>query len=278
MLRRRPVLALFLFALSVPAASGEEDSSFVRYRVEQTIRLETTSARPQPVAGQLQAEPVTAVVEGRVRFLLAQKLDPDTPGQGKWHFAEVEVEGPRRDPIGAATRESAAALAAALAGMRQLEGREFNGPGAQLPVLPLGEASPAWLTAWLRWAQTGSFSGIEESPVELPGGKGSYEVNWLRSDFRQVPCHVQQASWTVPVQPAPGSLPPDLAAQGVEARTYFAAQSLEWVGRESPVLIYAERSAVRETFWELKNVERPELRQLVFRLRLVVELRVQRLP
>ncbi|MFQ5724389.1 MAG: hypothetical protein ACE5G6_07840, partial [Terriglobia bacterium] len=89
-------------------------------------------------------------------------------------------------------------------------------------------------------------------------------------------CHVQQASWTVPVQP--GSVPADLAAQGVEARTHFAAQSLEWVSREHPALIYSERSAVRETSWELKNVERPELRRLVFRLRLVVEVRVERLP
>ncbi|MFQ5723588.1 MAG: hypothetical protein ACE5G6_03775, partial [Terriglobia bacterium] len=111
MLRRRPLLVLFLFALSVAASSDDEDSSLVRYRVEQTIRVETTSARPQPVAGQLQAEPVTAVVEGRVRFLLEQELDKDVPGHAMWRFAQVEVEGPRRDPIGAATRESAAALA-----------------------------------------------------------------------------------------------------------------------------------------------------------------------
>ncbi|MGH9804439.1 MAG: hypothetical protein ACRD4D_04645, partial [Candidatus Acidiferrales bacterium] len=100
----------------------------------------------------------------------------------------------------------------------------------------------------------------------------------LRSEFRRVPCHVQQARWAVPVTPAPESLPETLAAEGVEARTHFAAQSLEWVSQEKPTLIYAERSGVRETYWDMKKVSQPALRDQVLRLRLSVELRLERLP
>lgn len=253
----------------------------VRYRVEQVFRLETTAARPQ-------AEPATTAVEGRVRFLLEQRLEQDAPRRGVWRFANVETDGPRTSPAEAKDARTEHALALGLAWLKQLEGQEFGGTLSELPVLPLGEAPPPWLTEWLGWAETGTFSGREADPVawRTPAeGEGNpseppvaYQVRWLRSEFRQVPCHVQQARWTLAVQPAPSSLPADLAAEGVEARTHFSALSLEWVSQEDPALIHAERSGVRETFWNLEKVKKPELRELVFRLRFSVQVRVERLP
>lgn len=271
------ILAALVLTLSVAAPPGEGQTPPARYRVEQVFRLETTSARP--TAGQPRAEPITTAVEGRVRLVLEQRSKAETPAQGAWRFTRVEVDGPRADPPGTASAKTERALALGLNWMRQLQGQEFTGTLADLPVLPLGEAPPAWLTAWLQWAQTGAFAGVDANPVELPTpAEAAYQVRWLRSEFRQVPCHVQEARWTVPVQPAPASVSPDLAAEGVEARTHFAALSLEWVSQDSPGLVYAERSGVRETFWNLEKVERPELRDLVFRLRFAVEVRVERLP
>lgn len=278
-----PACRVLAALLLVPVAgvSPVEPPAPVRYRVEEVFRLETTTARPQ-------GEPATTAVEGRVRLLLEQRLEPGNPLQGVWRFAEVEVEGPRSEPAEAQDARTERALALGLAWMKQLEGKEFTGPLADLPVLPLGEARPAWLTAWLRWAQTGGFSGREGNPVPWtpaveaeatpPGPAVAYELRWLRTEFRQAPCHVQQARWTLPVGPARGSVTPDLAAEGVEARAHFSALSLEWVSQDNPALVYAERSGVRETFWNLEKVKKPELRGLVFRLRFSVKVRVERLP
>jgi len=281
MILARGVLAAWLLLVPVAGVSPGESPAPARYRVEQVFRLETTTARPQ-------GEPATTAVEGRVRLVLEQRLQPGNPLRGVWRFAEVEVEGPRSEPAEAKDARTERALALGLAWMKQLEGKEFTGPLADLPVLPLGEARPAWLTAWLRWAQTGGFSGREGNPVPWtsavetegtpPDPAVAYELRWLRSEFRQAPCHVQQARWTLPVGPAPGSVTPDLAADGVEARTHFSALSLEWVSQDNPALVYAERSGVRETFWNLEKVKKPELRELVFRLRFSVKVRVERLP
>ncbi|MFQ5777742.1 MAG: hypothetical protein ACE5IP_07015 [Terriglobia bacterium] len=270
--------------LVVAGGDSRPDEPFTRYRVEQTIRLETASAPAQPARGIGGAAPTnTTTVEARVRWILEQRLRPDTVGEGTWRFTEVKVEGPQVEPAEASNPGVERALALGLEWIRKQEGREFAGALAELPVVPLGEAEPAWLAAWLRWAQTGIFSGAEKSPVSLPGGAGEgtsaiYEVRWLRTEARQVLCTVQQARWTVPVRPAMESVAPALAAQGVEARTHFAAQSLEWVSQQNPTLVYAERSGVRETFWNLEKVSQPDLRQMVFRLRFAVEVRVERLP
>lgn len=274
--------SLLVSLLCVLPAQVEPPSA--RYRVEQVFRLETTSAQAQPVPGRLRAEPVVRATEGRVRFVLEQSLEKGTPRRGHWRIARVEVEGPRTEPAEAANPEVERALALGLAWMKQLDGQEFSGAVPELPVLPLGEASPPWLTNWLRWAQTGTFSGVEADPVEPVAfakphpAAAAYGVEWLRSDSRQALCHVQQARWVVPVQEAPGSVPASLAEQGVEARTHFSAQSLEWVTQDNPTLVHAERSGVRETYWRLEKVKAPELRQLVFRLRFAVQVRVERLP
>lgn len=285
MSRRRQTMGLaLLLALGASITGGQAEPPFARYRVEQVIRLESTSARPQPVPGGVLAEPVTTAAEGRVRFILEQRRGDSTPGHAIWRFAQVEVEAPHSEPPEANNAEVERALALGLNWIQRVEGEEFTGPMTELPVVPLGEAPPAWLGAWLRWAQTGSFSGVAQNPVALPapsdGGptEVAYEVRWLRSEYRQVPCHVQQARWAVPVQEAAGAVPAQLAAEGVEARTHFSALSLEWISQEQPSLIYAERSGVRETFWDLKKVRKPELRRLVFRLRLAVQVRVERLP
>lgn len=280
---RRLNLSLLAGALCTLVAHGQAPP--LRYRVEQILRLETTSAQAQPVPGRLRADPTTAAVEGRVRFILEQRFLEK--GRGVWRFTRVEVEGPRAEPVGSSTPGVERALALGLAWMKELDGQEFNGPLADLPVLPVGEAAPPWLTDWLRWAQTGSFAGVEANPVERVGATNpksppaAYDVQWLRSESR-LPhaglCHVQQARWVVSVEEAPGSVPVNLAEQGVEARTHFSAQSLEWVAQDEPTLIYAERSGVRETFWTLEKVKAPELRDLVFRLRFAVEVRVERLP
>lgn len=259
-----------------------------RYRVEQVFRLETTTVQAQPASPGAHPQPVTTAVEGRVRLVLEHLPEPGAAGRGIWRFRQVEVEGPRTEPKENADPRAERPLALGLAWLRQLEGQEFSGAITDLPVLPLGEAPPAWLTAWLRWAQTGSFAGVDSNPVAFPQSgdpataseapAASYQVRWLRSEFRQEPCHVQQALWAVPGEAAPGSVTPDLAAEGVEARTHFAAQSLEWIAQDKPELVYAKRSGVRETFWNLEKVKRPELRELIFRLRFAVEVRIERLP
>ena len=286
------VAALLLLGVSLLAAPGGPQPLGQpppgRYRVEQVFRLETTTAQALPASPGGPSQPVTTAVEGRVRLVLEHLPEPGAAGRGIWRFRQVEVEGPRTEPKENADPRAERPLALGLAWLRQLEGQEFSGAVTDLPVLPLGEASPAWLTAWLHWAQTGSFAGVDANPVAFPATgdaattseapAGSYQVRWLRSEFRQEPCHVQQARWAVPVEAAPGSVTPDLAAEGVEARTHFAAQSLEWIAQDRPELIYAERSGVRETFWNLEKAKRPELRELVFRLRFAVEVRVERLP
>src|SRR3990167_1260865 len=277
MLSARHLLAAALFAgLSLGAAP--EAPPPVRYRVEQVFRLETTTARPQ-------AEPATTAVEGRVRFLLEQQLEEaGPPVRGVWRIAEVHVEGPRTEPADKGDPRVERTMALGLEWLRRQEGQEFHGDFLDLPVFPLGEAAPAYLTHGLRGAQTGVFAGVREAPLRFARQDSSdnlpfaYQVRWLRSEFRQAPCHVQQARWTLAVQPAPGSVPADLAAEGVEARTHFAALSLEWVSQDNPRLIYAERSGVRETFWNLEKVKKAELRELVFRLRFSVQVRVERLP
>jgi hypothetical protein len=216
-------------------------------------------------------------------MVLEQRRQAGEPGRGAWRFTEVEIEPPQTEPAGRADEGVERVFIMAMGFVKRLEGQEFTGPLSQLPVLPLGEPAPPWLTSWLRWAQTGAFSGIEGDPAAVreaseDNPQVSYQLNWLRGEFRRVPCHVQQARWAIPVTPAPDSLPSTLAAEGVEAFTHFAAQSLEWVAQENPTLIYAERSGVRETYWSLAGVEKPELKELVFRLRLAVEVRVERLP
>lgn len=281
-MRYRIRLALFgLLLTGALTVSAEEPP--VRYRVEQVLRLEMLSAEERPVPGRLPAEPVRTSVRGRLILVLEQQAEPAAAGRGVWRFTQVEVEPPQTEPAGRADDGVERVFILAMDWMKRLEGQEFSGALSELPVLPLGEPAPPWLTSWLRWAQTGAFSGLEGDPANVVAAAdypapGAYQLNWLRSEFRRVPCHVQQARWAVPVTPAPESLPPTLAAEGVEARTHFAAQSLEWVSQEKPTLIYAERSGVRETFWSLAGVEKPELRELVFRLRLAVEVRVEWLP
>jgi len=280
LLRLLPLLVL----IAAGATTSRAEEPAARYRVEQVLRLETVSAEERPAPGRMPAEPVRTSVRGRLVILLEQRPDPEQPGRGTWRFAQVETEPPQTEPAGRADAGVERVFSLAMAWMKRLEGQEFNGSLSELPVLPLGESAPPWLSSWLRWAQTGAFSGVEGDPANVAAADAdnpspvSYQLNWLRGEFRRVPCHVQQARWAVPVTPAPDSLPPTLAAEGVEARTHFAAQSLEWVSQESPTLIYAERSGVRETFWSLAGVEKPELKELVFRLRLAVEVRVERLP
>lgn len=273
MARRWMLAAVFLLCLS---GSAFAPTASTRYRVEQVVRLETTSSLLNPSDHPLWPQPVTSVVEGRVRFVLEQRASEPTTGGISWRFTQVEVGGPRTDPPEAAHADVEAALALGLNWMRQLEGQDLSGTLAELPVFPLGEAPPGWLTTWLRWAQSGSFAPTGKDPAGLPAG--SYEVEWIRSESRPTLCHVQRARWRLPVAAAPEAVSASLAAEGVEARTHFAAQSLEWVAQDGAALVYAERSGVRETFWDLGKVTKPALRDLVFRLRLAIEVRLERLP
>jgi hypothetical protein len=281
---RRPEVGLLLLLVAAGASVASAEEPAVRYRVEQVLRLETLSAEERPVPGRIAAEPVRTSVRGRLWMVLEQRREPGAPGRGTWRFTQVEIEPPQTEPAGRTDAGVERVFILAMGFVKRLEGQEFSGPLSELPVLPLGESAPPWLTSWLRWAQTGAFSGVEGDPAgvaeQVSGAPVpvSYQLNWLRGEFRRMPCHVQQARWAVPVTPAPDSLPASLAAEGVEAYTHFAAQSLEWVSQENPTLIYAERSGVRETFWSLVGVEKPELKELVFRLRLAVEVRVERLP
>ena len=274
-----PLLAALLLSLGAPSTGGTR-SPAVLYRVEQVLRLETTQSRRDPAT--LQVAPATTVVEGRVRFVLERRWPDGAAGAGTWRFTGVEVEGPNTEPPEATNAGVQRALALGLSWMKEVEGKEYRGPD-ETPVLPLGEEQPAWLSAWLRWAQTGQYAGLEGSPMQFPStatatDRADYKLTWLRSDFRQQACHVQQARWVLPVVSSPESVTEELAAQGVRARTHFAAQSLEWVAQAEPALVYAERSGVRETFWDMSGVENPELRDLVFRLRLSVQVRVERMP
>ena len=289
----RPALVL-LFCFSATGPVLGEEPAWDRYRVEQTFRLQVTTAQPLSVPGRLRLEPVSASVESRLTFHLERESAPTPsdgpegtegtegtegrPGVRRWRFTRVGVEGPAAETESPMAEGMKRALGLALARMQDLEGKEYTGDVAELPVFPLGEQAPAWLTQWLRFAQTGLFSGTEGSPVQFPGAEVHYQVRWLRSDFRREPCTVQQATWTAAVEAAPGSISPELAAEGVEARTRFSASSLEWVTQTNPQLVYAERSAVRETFWDLSQVQKPELQGLTFRLHLAVQVRVERLP
>lgn len=271
---RRCLIFFSVLSLGVPSASTEE-STTTRFRVEQVVRLETTSAPEAPAPGQLWPPSVTTAVEGRFRYVLEQR-PADSTGAASWRLTDVETDGPRTEPAEARDAGVERVFQLGLNWIRNLEEREFKGGPEELPAFPLGEAAPPWLTTWLHWAQTGSFADREHNPVALP--EASYQVEWLRSETRQTLCHVQRARWAQPVAEAPESLPASLAAVGVEARTMFAGQSLEWVAQDQPALVYAERSGVRETYWELEKVSQPDLRHLVFRLRLSVELRLERLP
>lgn len=279
--RRARILAGLTLVLAVSASFGSAQRPAARYRVEEIFRLESATAQP----GRANGDPVTTAVEGRARFVLEQQLeDAGPPARGVWRLVEVEVEGPRTEPAEKSDPRVERSLALGLEWLRRQAGQEFRGALVDLPVFPLGEAEPAYLTRWLRWAQTGIFADAVQDPLSFARREASdplpvvYQVRWLRSEFRQAPCHVQQARWTVPVEAAPRSVTPALAAEGVEARTHFSASSLEWVSQDNPALVYAERSGVRETFWNLEKVEKPELRALVFRLRLSVQVRVARLP
>jgi hypothetical protein len=259
MAAKRGMALLALFFAGTIFARAEEP--VLRYRVEQVLRLETMSVEERPTPERLPAEPLRTRVRGRLWMVLEQRREPAS-GRNTWRFTQVEIELPQTEPAGRADEGVERVFLMALGFVKRLEGQEFTGPLSQLPVLPLGESAPPWLTSWLRWAQTGAFSGIEGDPAGIGEAAGdnppvSYQLNWLRGEFRRVPCHVQQARWTIPVTPAPDLLP---------------------VSQENPTLIYAERSGVRETFWSLAGVERPELKELVFRLRLAVEVRVERLP
>ncbi len=271
-----------------------------RYRVEQVVRLESFATITDEETGELSRGMIAA--EGRVRFQLTEERYAQGPPL--FRFSEVTVERPTVTGGGELVMGMQAAMAMGLESLRRLEGREVEGDFSALPVFPLGESDPPWLTAWLRWAQTGNFSGIEGSPVALPGAKdrdkdndeskaenhtaSSYQIKWLRTETRGqqgVLCHVQQSRWSVPVQEAPGSLSPALAEKGVVARTYFAGQSLEWIAQNDPYLVFAERSAVRETFWDLSSVQDAELLEQMptaagrpFRMRLTVQVRVEHLP
>jgi len=284
MLRRPIVLAVLVLLGFAPASVAQTEPQPTRYRVEQIFRLETFSAEELAVPGRLRTEPVSTAYVGRFRFVLEESPDAKAPGGKRWKFTQVETEPPSTEPPERADAGVERVLRMGLDWMKRLEGQEFSGPLSDLPSLPLGESAPAWLMAWLRWAQTGGFSGTEGDPAALAAALKvdpspvAYQLQWLRAESRQAPCHVQQARWAVPARPAADSLPPQLAAQGVEAHTTFAAQSLEWVSQESPALIYAERSGTRETFWTLEKVGKPELKELVFRLRLAMQVRVERLP
>lgn len=273
MLRRCLVLSFILFLY--PSSVSTEETPTVRYHVEQVVRLETTSAPEAPPPGRLWPPPVTKAVEGRFRYVL-ERRPADSTAADTWRLTDVETEGPRTEPVEARDAGVERVFQMGLSWIRNLQGREFKGGPEELPTFPLGEAAPPWLTTWLQWAQSGGFADRERNPVSMP--EASYQVEWLRSETRQTLCHVQRVRWAEPVAEAPESLPSSLAAAGVEARTLFAAQSLEWVAQDRPVLIYAERSGVRETYWELEKVSQPELRHLVFRLRLSVDLRLERLP
>lgn len=273
MLGRCLFLPLVLL-LCVPTARADE-SATTRYRIEQVVRLETTSAPETPPPGQLWPPPVTTAVEGRFRFVVEHRPASGDEAE-RWRLTDVETDGPNTDPPDARDAGVERVFILGLNWIRNLDGREFKGGAEELPVFPLGEATPPWLTTWLHWAQTGSFADRDHNPVALP--EATYLVEWLRSETRQTLCHVQRARWAQPVAEASESLPASLAAAGVEARTIFAAQSLEWVAQDGSALVYAERSGVRETYWELEKVSQPELRHLVFRLRLAVELRLERLP
>ncbi len=275
----RSSAAVLLFLLAASAVAGQQAAPRRRYRVEQVFRLETTTAEPAGTGVAAAAEPVTVTGEGRVRFVLEQQASEDS--SPRWRFTQVETQAPETDAEGEIGQGVQLALALGLRWMHQLDGKEFTGSVAQLPVFPLGESRPAWLTAWLRWAQTGGFSGVEGSPMALPTGReensSSYELRWLRSDFRQENCNVQQARWAVAVQASADAVSPALAAEGVEARTFFSAQSLEWISQRNAELVYAERSGVRETFWSLEKVQKPDVHELVFRFRLAVQVRIERL-
>ncbi|HXE74068.1 MAG TPA: hypothetical protein VNN18_00335 [Candidatus Xenobia bacterium] len=282
-MRHPPAIFAALFLLVLPPASvAQNELPTSRYRVEQVFRLETFSQEELEVPGRLRTEPVSTAYLGRFRFVLEQT--GDTARGAKWKVTQVEAEAPSTEPPERADAGIERVLKMGLDWMKRLEGQEFTGSWRDLPVLPLGESAPAWLTTWLRWAQTGALSGTEGDPVGLATtlkqepSSLAYQLQWLRAETRQVPCHVQQARWTLPPGPADESLPPQLAARGVEAHVQFAAQSLEWVSQENPTLIYAERSGLRETFWTLEKVDKPELQELVFRLRLVMQVRVERLP
>ncbi len=284
MMFRRPVAFAALVLFGFASSSVAQEAAPARYRVEQVFRLETLSAEEMALPGRLRTEPVTTAYVGRFRFVLEQSADAAAPADKRWKFTQVEIEPPATEPPERADAGVERVLQMGLDWMKRLDGQEFSTPLSDLPVMPLGESAPAWLTTWLRWAQTGGFSGTESDPVGLAAvlkvepSPVSYQLQWLRAESRHVPCHVQQARWAIPPGPADDSLPAQLAAQGVEAHTSFAAQSLEWVSQESPTLIYAERSGTRNTFWTLEKVDRPELKELVFRLRLVMQVRVERMP
>jgi len=206
-------------------------------------------------------------------------------GQGEWQLENVELAPMRAEPSVRANTPAATSLAAALLAFAQQEGKTFSGDWRALPVLALGESEPAWLSGWVQWAQAGLAAPAEADPLTLalPKEKSSallarYVRRRLRSDFRQEVSWVEQVHWLLPAQATPSAVSAELAAAGIEARTRFAAESLEWVGQQSGELIYAERSAVRETFWNLEKVTEPELKQVRFRYRLGVTLRVERLP
>jgi hypothetical protein len=265
------ILASFFFA---GVASAEEPVT-IRYRVEQVVRLETTATAETPPPGQLWPPPATTIIEGRFRYVL-ERSSRRGDESVTWRYRNVDTEGPQTIPAEARQQGVERVFVLGLNWMRNLEGREFTGGFEELPVFPLGEATPPWLATWMQWAQTGGFADRERDPVALP--QAAYQVEWLRSETRQTLCHVQRARWAQPVADVTASLPAELRAAGVEARTHFAAQSLEWVAQDNPVLIYAERSGARETYWEMSKVQQSDLREQVFRLRLSVEVRLERLP
>ena len=209
MLQRRTIVLAVLFLLGLaPVSVAQTEPQPTRYRVEQVFRLETFSAEELAVPGRLRTEPVATAYVGRFRFILEQTQDAKALAGRRWKFTQVEIEPPTTEPPERADAGVERVLRMSLDWMQRLDGQEFSDPLSDLPALPLGESAPAWLTAWLRWAQTGGFSGTEGDPAGLAAALKaspspvSYQLQWLRGESRQVPCHVQQARWTVPVGPA----------------------------------------------------------------------------
>jgi len=208
-------LLLFLFLLSSAAVAGAEVPSVTRYRVEQVVRLETTSTPDTPPPpGQLWPPPVTTAVEGRLRYVLEHRAG-GAAGPGNWRLRQVETEGPRTEPAEARQEGVERAFVLGLNWMRNLEGREFAGGLEELPVFPLGETAPPWLATWMQWAQTGNFADRERNPVALP--EAAYQVEWLRSETRQTLCHVQRARWAQP-NSSPSPATPRRCAKSSRAR------------------------------------------------------------
>lgn len=264
--------ALFFLALGTSLASEQPPQ---RYRVEYTVVVETSTATPRRALTRTVPEPITTRVEGRAAFTLTRT------GEREWRIGMIDLGPMRVEPSVRANAPAAVALAAALVAFQQQADRDFTGGWDSLPVLALEEGEGGWQTAWLQWAKAG-LAAPENNPVRarvnelLPAVR--YARRTLRTEFRGEVCWVLEIDWLLPARPAPAGVSPELSAEGVEARMTLAAKSLEWVGQQSGALIYAERNLVREISWDVEKVSSEQLKDVPFRYRLGVTLRVERLP